>query len=528
MSRHMGLTAITMASAFGVFTLATSNVSVFASPPHVEPDIEQGEPVRFDGHKVIRANIETQAMLDVVLALNLDIWSEHVGVGPVDIRVSPQELTRLNELGVMHEIFIDDVQALVDREQDELQDPAASWFDNYKSYEDVNAYLEDLVDLRPDIAELINVGESLRGRTVWGIRISGLNGPGDKPGILINGCQHAREWITVMTSMYTADRLIRDYDSDPMIHDLVDNMEFIIVPIVNPDGYRYTWTNNRMWRKNRRSNYGVDLNRNWGYHWGEGGSSGSTSSEIYRGEAPFSEPETQILRDLAITYGNIRYHMDIHSYSQMVLQPWGYTYDLPPDHDVIDMVGQDMVDAIFDTHGQTYVHGPIITTIYRVSGDISDWFYGERGIFSFSYELRDKGQYGFLLPADQIIPTSEEAFAGIVVLAESGLERRIFVDVLEPLAWNGTLHIRAARGVPFEDVYFYYSTVGWGETYIPELDVTIGLKRPHLLPVTTADERGIAELTMPIPNGTGDTLRIWFQAAIYHEITNRVRDHIYQ
>ncbi len=105
-------------------------------------------------------------------------------------------------------------------------------------------------------------------------------------------------------------------------------------PCRHPDGYSYTWTNNRLWRKNRRPNpngsTGVDLNRNWGYQWGGEGASTSQGSDTYRGASGFSEPETQAIRDFITNRPYIRAHVDVHSYSQLILSPWGYTPALRP------------------------------------------------------------------------------------------------------------------------------------------------------------------------------------------------------
>src|SRR4029450_12339336 len=114
----------------------------------------------------------------------------------------------------------------------------------------------------------------------------------------VNGCQHAREWIAVMTPMYVADALVREYGRDARITAALDRVDFYIVPVTNPDGFEFTYTpppvGDRMWRKNRRNNgngsFGVDLNRNWSVDWGGPNStSTSPSSETYIGTGPFSE-----------------------------------------------------------------------------------------------------------------------------------------------------------------------------------------------------------------------------------------------
>ena len=98
----------------------------------------------------------------------------------------------------------------------------------------------------------------------------------------------------------------------------------LAVPVANPDGYQHSWDHDRYWRKNRRDQHGVDLNRNFEVAWGERGASDDPRSPIYHGPSPFSEPESVALRDL-LRREKIEGHIDFHSYSQLVLYPWSYT-----------------------------------------------------------------------------------------------------------------------------------------------------------------------------------------------------------
>ena len=109
-----------------------------------------------------------------------------------------------------------------------------------------------------------------------------------------------REWLTPQTVLYVAEHLLSQYQSDPDVKLLVDNIEWYILPVANPDGYVYSWTTDRFCAESRNG-YGVDLNRNWGYQWGGEGSSGVTTSDLYRGPSAFSEPETQAARFLGGT-----------------------------------------------------------------------------------------------------------------------------------------------------------------------------------------------------------------------------------
>ena len=384
----------------------------------------QDEPARYDGHKVVRAEIASERDLQTMLRLSDDVWSEHIGIGPADFRLRPESMAALAAAGVAYEVLIEDVQSLIDAERARLASPVdgAGWFDDYKDLDAINARMDALAAQRPDLAQGFTVGTSIEGRPIKGLRIANDAAyPGRrKAGMVFGATQHAREWIAPMVTMYLAEALVTRYDTDPAIQRFVDRIEFLIVPIVNPDGYVYSWTTNRLWRKNRRdivgsSCFGVDLNRNWGYQWGlPTGSSGDPCNDLYRGTAAFSEPETAAMRDFIVARPWVRYVHDMHSYGQWLLQPWGYTSAPPPHHQTYEALGAAMAQLIHAVHGRTYVHGPTYTTLYPVSGSASDWAWGAEQAYSFVFELRGTG---FILPPDQIIPNSEEILPAALHLA---------------------------------------------------------------------------------------------------------------
>ncbi|MBK9128539.1 MAG: hypothetical protein IPM13_12195 [Phycisphaerales bacterium] len=378
-------------------------------------------PARFDGYVVARVTCATEDELARVIETADELWSCAPAVGDVDVMFAPDRLDALRGLGLPYTIWVQDVQALIDGERAAAP---RTWFEDYHPYDELVAYLSQLCVDHPTLAQMVNIGTSLEGRTIWGIRIAAPDLDPLAPGVLYFCGQHAREWITTMISPYVATHLLANYGTDPVVTDLVNRVEWFLVPVVNPDGYEHTWTTYRLWRKNRRDNgngtFGVDLNRNWGYGWGSNtGSSGLPSSETYRGPAPFSEPETQALRDFLLAHPNVRAMNDVHSYSQLILWPWGYTSELPADQAAFSAVGTAMRQLILAVHNMSYTAGPVYSTIYPVSGGSVDWAYGARGIFAFSFELRDKGQYGFILPASQIIPNCEEILPALLHLTDS-------------------------------------------------------------------------------------------------------------
>lgn len=393
---------------------------------------ESAPPGPYHGQKVVRINVRSAAELMRVNQIVTNVWDCRIGVGPLHVQVTPEQEAALVGLGLEPEVMVPDVQALLDAERAQIDQTNMqrdiAWFATYRTLTEINTRLDQLAAANPTLASTVVLGNSLEGRPIRGIRFSAPDLPGNprsgRPIVLINGGQHAREWVNHMTSMFVADQMLERYAAgDARIRAAMERCEVIVVPVVNPDGYEFTWTpNNRLWRKNRRPNpggsFGVDLNRNWGYEWGGQGSSGTQNNETYRGPTAFSEPESQALRDFVIANPRIAAHIDFHSFSQLILSPWGYTSQLPPDRPLFAQLDDMLADAIESVNGLRYTSGPAYTTIYPAAGVAPDWMYGARGIISWTIELRDTGTNGFVLPADQIIPTASENFEAVIRLAE--------------------------------------------------------------------------------------------------------------
>jgi len=229
-----------------------------------------------------------------------------------------------------------------------------------------------------------SIGTSIEGRDLWAVKISDHpEADEDEPEVLYTACIHAREVATPEVLFYFMDHLTNNYASDPAIQDLVDNREIWLVLVCNPDGYYYNEIiapgGGGMWRKNRRYNsdgtYGVDLNRNFGYMWGydDIGSNPYPGASAYRGTGPFSEPETQSLRDFEIAHNFVLSNY-YHSYSNVLIYPWSYVRAVTPDEDVYRAIG----DTIFTLTG--YLHGH--DQMYVVNGGAYDWEYGEQTLKS--------------------------------------------------------------------------------------------------------------------------------------------------
>lgn len=378
-----------------------------------------------------------------------DVWSDHTFAGAegraVDVAINVTAAGRLASLGLSYRELIADVCELITAERLRIENytrsvaargttsadsdqPSASFADEYQPLEEIHRQLQALAALHG--AEFIaSIAESYEGRTIPVIRFGGTRSGSTKT-FWIQGGIHAREWISPATVMFITEQLLTS--NDPKVRAVVDEIQFVVAPVVNPDGYAYTWTNSRLWRKNRRPDglcSGVDLNRNWGERWGECGASTNPCSDTYRGPSAMSEPESAGIGNFVV--GNIRRNRDIvaaidfHAYGELILRPYGWALpsEATPETDPeTAALASKMQTAIAATHGRRYT-SEHAAELYCASGGADDWFFAnatKRSVAGgFCIELRDTGRHGFLLPADQIIPTGEENFEAVMVIAES-------------------------------------------------------------------------------------------------------------
>lgn len=250
-----------------------------------------------------------------------------------------------------------------------------------------------LEQAHPNLAKLSEIGRSLEGRPLYALKISdNVTVDEHEPAVLLTGCHHAREWISVEVPFLFAKSLLESYVADAAVKSLVDGSEIWVVPIANPDGLQYTIDVYRYWRKNRRANadgtYGVDINRNYGYAWGfdDVGSSGQPGSDVFRGTAAFSEPETAAIRGLFLAH-DFRALVSFHSFGQDILFPWGFTTQPAPTDAALAAVGQAMAGLIEAVNGTVYASGEASRALYLTNGDLVDWTYSVAGAPSYTIEL---------------------------------------------------------------------------------------------------------------------------------------------
>ncbi|KAI0360633.1 Zn-dependent exopeptidase [Trametes cingulata] len=324
----------------------------------------------------------------------------------------------------------------------------------YHPLYEVEDFMQELATTFPNNVELVNLGHSAENREMIAMRLSRgtdeLKRPGHssttkKTGFVITGAQHAREWIATSTALYLAHALVTDTIEDFALSSWLDYFDFYIIPVPNPDGYVYTWDNDRLWYKNRQivgpaeRCVGIDMNRNWGYKWKAKSrlpsltdSTNETStldtldaleadpcSPWYPGHRPFEAPEVNNIANFITTLPSLKAYIDLRSYGQMLSTPFSYSCKkVPKDAEDLLEAGLGAVNAIKQVHGTPFTTGSLCRQLYKASGNVVDYMYAKAGIkFSYSVHLRDTGTYGFSLPAEWIRPVGEETAKMIHFLA---------------------------------------------------------------------------------------------------------------
>uniref|UniRef100_A0A1L8DQZ6 Zinc carboxypeptidase A 1 n=1 Tax=Nyssomyia neivai TaxID=330878 RepID=A0A1L8DQZ6_9DIPT len=389
------------------------------------------EKARFDNYKVFSVNVKNEEQVEVLQALekmsSYDFWNGATKVGGVvDIMVPPHKFPEFEEIISRNNFEIDlkvsNVQELIDNEQPKVlaRNDEFGWT-QYHTLDEINAWLDLMIAQYSNVLTSVNAGNSYEGQPIRGVLLSYRAG---NPAIFIESNTHAREWITSATATYILNEFLTS--TDPNVRRIAESYDWYIFPNVNPDGFRYSHENNRMWRKTRSRHgvicLGTDPNRNWGYQWQDGSSPGASydvCSETFAGPMPFSEPETKQLADFVMEHADrIKVYLSFHSYSQLLLYPWSYTQDAAEHYDHLHEIGMVTAERLRESYNTQYTVQSSFD-LYISTGTSVDWAYGEAGIqIGYTYEFRDTGATGFILPAEQIIPNAVETLQSLIAMMD--------------------------------------------------------------------------------------------------------------
>ncbi|RWS21637.1 hypothetical protein B4U80_07146, partial [Leptotrombidium deliense] len=318
---------------------------------------------------------------------DVDFWSDiHHTQNAVLFHVSPRYKRNvvkfLNNAGVNHSTVIEDLgiwiksiheyasrrKAVNVLKSDEID------FEHYYTYEQIVDILKSLEQKFASIAKYTSIGVTYEHRNIPAIVVNS-DVSKQKPAIVFECGIHAREWISPATCLWIVNDLLATNSGN----ELIKNHSFHFLLLTNPDGYQFTWTHNRLWRKNRSPGKfnlwydcsGIDLNRNFDVSYATLGSTDNQCDYTYHGKYAFSELETQAIRNYVINLTkrtNIDIYFSVHSFAQIWLYPYAFTDETPENNDDYIRLSKLAMKAISDTNGEKYSFGRVAKVMYKSGG----------------------------------------------------------------------------------------------------------------------------------------------------------------
>ena len=376
------------------------------------------------------------------------------------------------------------------------------------TFQEMQDELDEMRALYPNLITVkSSIGTTEQGRPLLMVKIS--DNPDvdeNEPEIFLNAVHHAREPIGMTQALFFMWHLLENYNNDKEINTLLNSSEIYIMPCVNPDGYVYNATQSPagggMWRKNRHNNgngtYGVDNNRNYGYLWGGNGSSGTTSSETYRGTAPFSELENQTIRNFCNSRQFVT-EFNYHSYGNYCIYPFSaVAVNNNPEIPLFNQL------SVFLTEDNGFLYGNCQQTLnYIADGEAADWAYGEQTskgkMYGFTPEI-GTGSDGFYPAASRILPLCNSMIVMNMNLLRVSAKYGVVTSLAAPTvsAFSNTLPFNLKNYSLYPATY----TVGLTplSAFVTSFDATITISGVGLL--QTVSNQNNYTLDPSTPDGT--------------------------
>ncbi|KAH7950515.1 hypothetical protein HPB49_025053 [Dermacentor silvarum] len=359
-------------------------------------------------------------------SLQLDVWRDATASGnPALVLLKPQVAAEFTDTASKNGLTVstksENLQQLLDDERKEVSS-TSDRFERYLTYGEFKDALQQYAK-DYDHVTYTSIGRSYEGRDMIAVHIKAKE---NLPIVFLECGIHAREWAAHSACLYIIDQLATQYGKDEGVRRLVSTYEWRIHPIVNPDGYEYTHTTDRLWRKTRSLSrisecIGADPNRNFDVgEYCSGRSSTDPCSSTYCGDEPFSESESRAIRDaLVATQGRTEFYFALHSYGLFWMFPYAHKTERIPEHDQLMNISVRATEAMKKIRRNEFNFGPVSTTLYGHSGLSVDWAYEKGGVKkAFILELEPSWRIpnpekGFLLPIRDLLPTVKEAWVGI-------------------------------------------------------------------------------------------------------------------
>ncbi|XP_026751817.2 carboxypeptidase B-like [Galleria mellonella] len=391
---------------------------------------------KYEGHQLYRVAgpAEEFASLEATLDLLSITPAERSTFGKLEVlvRLSPEVKERwlqyFDERNMPYSKIADNLAEILRDEETKIQNAklaarqngrSISW-DTYYNHDEINNHLDELAAEYPELVTVINAGLTYEGRQIKYVRISTTRFEDPrKPVIIIDAAVHAREWVTPPVALYLINQLVIDV----VDNQLTDGIDWIIIPVVNPDGYEYSINVDRLWRKTRSRAHpnaeacpGIDGNRNFDLAWGTNSGAANPCAITYEGPTPFSESEIRVVRDVVLQQlPRAALYISLHSYGNLFLYSWGNNGTLPSNGLNLHLAGVTMATAIDELaldESQRYIVGNAANVLYFTTGTSRDWTRSVGVPLTYTLELPGY-TYGFVVPPEYVEQIVTETWAGI-------------------------------------------------------------------------------------------------------------------
>ncbi|KAJ6640790.1 Zinc carboxypeptidase A 1, partial [Pseudolycoriella hygida] len=411
---------------------------------------------RYDNHILYEVRLNRSTVSRMKREIVRHIVVDHANgrdISNVTVLVEPGGVKTFNTMlaanNISHEILEINFQRLIDDESKNIVRFNASangtdfGWKNYYELETIYAWLDHIAEKYSDLISVIIVGKSFEGRPIKGVKLSHKK---NNTAVFVEAGIHGKEWISPATATFILNQLLTSTDSE--IQYFAENFDWIIFPICNPDGYKYTFDNDRLWRKNRQvfdDCFGVDLNRNWNVSWNFKNIYPCSSS--FPGTHEFSAPETKGIAAYLlenVESQRIKTYLSFHSASQKLLFPYAVNGSRPPNFDDLLNIGQRAAEALENRFGKRFQVGAVFDVLYGAKGTSLDWAYTELKVpLVYVYELRRSAakqeelehfQARFLLPVDEIEAAGWETLDSVVALLDEATTLGYFQSNDSPMS----------------------------------------------------------------------------------------------
>ncbi|XP_066433918.1 carboxypeptidase O-like [Eleutherodactylus coqui] len=377
---------------------------------------------------------QVQYLQELVTQWRLDLWKPDIiqEIYPgrdVYVRVQFSYVQQMKEnlvqQNIPFKIMIQDVQKLIDQSSASQKNTGPISLENYDyaayhPMDEINNWMELIEKKYNNVVTKHVLGQTYEQRPIYYLKI-GQPSQETKKVVFMDCGIHAREWIAPAYCQWFVREILAN-QSNGFICKLLRQVDFYVIPVLNVDGYVYTWTTDRLWRKNRSPQnnetcFGVDLNRNFDVHWCSVGAAKYCEDVTFCGPSAASELETQaVVKLFEQVKTNMLMYLSIHNFGKFILLPYGYKSDPSTNHHEMESAANTAIEKMKEKHNNEYIVGSSSIVLYYTSGSSADWAIDNNIKFAYTFELRDDGEFGFQLPADQIKPTCEETMTAVLSL----------------------------------------------------------------------------------------------------------------